>query len=283
MFFLAVHTPGFIPAHAGNTLRVFSGGAYSRVHPRSRGEYRPPGTSKRPITGSPPLTRGIPLVHVDTVRRHRFTPAHAGNTESLRSQWLLLQVHPRSRGEYSACLTSCHAFIGSPPLTRGIHFSGSPGSKRHRFTPAHAGNTHVNAEEAGSLEVHPRSRGEYLLTLHQTDPEPGSSPLTRGIRGPKPENVEKARFIPAHAGNTTGSSNGTRRTQVHPRSRGEYSSQHFGSCKWIGSSPLTRGILPVLIIFAHVFRFIPAHAGNTQTHRQELDLSWVHPRSRGEY
>ena len=91
-----------------------------------------------------------------------------------------------------------------------------------RFTPAHAGNTHVNAEEAGSLEVHPRSRGEYLLTLHQTDPEPGSSPLTRGI-------------------------------------------------------------LPVLIIFAHVFRFIPAHAGNTQTHRQELDLSWVHPRSRGEY
>ena len=71
-----------------------------------------------------------------------------------------------------------------------------------RFTPAHAGNTHVNAEEAGSLEVHPRSRGEYLLTLHQTDPEPGSSPLTRGIRGPKPENVEKARFIPAHAGNT---------------------------------------------------------------------------------
>ena len=152
-----------------------------------------------------------------------------------------------------------------------------------RFTPAHAGNTHVNAEEAGSLEVHPRSRGEYLLTLHQTDPEPGSSPLTRGIRGPKPENVEKARFIPAHAGNTTGSSKGTRRTQVHPRSRGEYSSQHFGSCKWIGSSPLTRGILPVLIIFAHVFRFIPAHAGNTQTHRQELDLSWVHPRSRGEY
>ena len=91
-----------------------------------------------------------------------------------------------------------------------------------RFTPAHAGNTHVNAEEAGSLEVHPRSRGEYLLTLHQTDPEPGSSPLTRGIRGPKPENVEKLgsspltrgippvpamapaalRFIPAHAGNT---------------------------------------------------------------------------------
>ena len=71
-----------------------------------------------------------------------------------------------------------------------------------RFTPAHAGNTHVNAEEAGSLEVHPRSRGEYLLTLHQTDPEPGSSPLTRGIP-PVPAMAPAAlRFIPAHAGNT---------------------------------------------------------------------------------
>ena len=193
------------------------------------------------------------------------------------------RVHPRSRGEYSPCFFWRCILPGSSPLTRGIPAARHFQAADYRFTPAHAGNTHVNAEEAGSLEVHPRSRGEYLLTLHQTDPEPGSSPLTRGIRGPKPENVEKARFIPAHAGNTTGSSNGTRRTQVHPRSRGEYSSQHFGSCKWIGSSPLTRGILPVLIIFAHVFRFIPAHAGNTQTHRQELDLSWVHPRSRGEY
>ena len=91
-----------------------------------------------------------------------------------------------------------------------------------RFTPAHAGNTHVNAEEAGSLEVHPRSRGEYLLTLHQTDPEPGSSPLTRGIRGPKPENVEKARFIPAHAGNTKFDGCMPPFPKVHPRSRGEY-------------------------------------------------------------
>ena len=152
-----------------------------------------------------------------------------------------------------------------------------------RFTPAHAGNTHVNAEEAGSLEVHPRSRGEYLLTLHQTDPEPGSSPLTRGIRGPKPENVEKARFIPAHAGNTTGSSNGTRRTQVHPRSRGEYSSQHFGSCKWIGSSPLTRGIQNPGHIRAYSDGFIPAHAGNTLYRLSFQSLSQVHPRSRGEY
>ena len=50
-----------------------------------------------------------------------------------------------------------------------------------RFTPAHAGNTHVNAEEAGSLEVHPRSRGEYFLKKLALSVCKGSSPLTRGI------------------------------------------------------------------------------------------------------
>ena len=132
-----------------------------------------------------------------------------------------------------------------------------------RFTPAHAGNTHVNAEEAGSLEVHPRSRGEYLLTLHQTDPEPGSSPLTRGIRGPKPENVEKARFIPAHAGNTRESRAIVSDQRVHPRSRGEYSPCFFWRCILPGSSPLTRGIPAARHFQAADYRFTPAHAGNT--------------------
>ena len=193
---------GFIPAHAGNTLRVFSGGAYSRVHPRSRGEYRPPGTSKRPITGSPPLTRGIPLVHVDTVRRHRFTPAHAGNTESLRSQWLLLQVHPRSRGEYSACLTSCHAFIGSPPLTRGIQTGENFEYTSSRFTPAHAGNTRLFFLKSCLPEVHPRSRGEYYLEEGKSNQGLGSPPLTRGIHGKSGDGTNPAWFTPAHAGNT---------------------------------------------------------------------------------
>ena len=133
-----------------------------------------------------------------------------------------------------------------------------------RFTPAHAGNTHVNAEEAGSLEVHPRSRGEYLLTLHQTDPEPGSSPLTRGIRGPKPENVEKARFIPAHAGNTPSPYNFCSCLQVHPRSRGEYADTPPRTCSKLGSSPLTRGILKENEIYEIEGGFIPAHAGNTR-------------------
>ena len=178
VFFLAVHTP------------------------RSRGEYRPPGTSKRPITGSPPLTRGIPTTALRGLGLNRFTPAHAGNTESLRSQWLLLQVHPRSRGEYSACLTSCHAFIGSPPLTRGIQTGENFEYTSSRFTPAHAGNTRLFFLKSCLPEVHPRSRGEYYLEEGKSNQGLGSPPLTRGIHGKSGDGTNPAWFTPAHAGNT---------------------------------------------------------------------------------
>ena len=172
---------GFIPAHAGNTLRVFSGGAYSRVHPRSRGEYRPPGTSKRPITGSPPLTRGIQNRSVLNGCSCRFTPAHAGNTTGVYWVSLSHKVHPRSRGEYPAEEDPERFWQGSPPLTRGI----LPGRRQIqsglRFTPAHAGNTWKVGRWNKPGLVHPRSRGEYLPLIRWRAREIGSPPLTRGI------------------------------------------------------------------------------------------------------
>ena len=128
VFFLAVHTPGFIPAHAGNTGRQALPSGRLQVHPRSRGEYPPLLYVVLVSTGSPPLTRGIPLVHVDTVRRHRFTPAHAGNTRLFFLKSCLPEVHPRSRGEYNFLPASTAPLSGSPPLTRGIQ---PPFSQRH--------------------------------------------------------------------------------------------------------------------------------------------------------
>ena len=133
--------PRFTPAHAGNTSSATYIKRSGWVHPRSRGEYKSDAHNLSGLRGSPPLTRGILFQMEQMSMSMRFTPAHAGNTESLRSQWLLLQVHPRSRGEYSACLTSCHAFIGSPPLTRGIHRLILQTDCLPRFIPAHAGNT----------------------------------------------------------------------------------------------------------------------------------------------
>ena len=54
----------------------------ARVHPRSRGEYAHyrKGCGRR--KGSPPLTRGILDKEKTELISMRFTPAHAGNTET---------------------------------------------------------------------------------------------------------------------------------------------------------------------------------------------------------
>ena len=131
----------FTPAHAGNTHHCFTWSWSQQVHPRSRGEYKQGKTLNTPHLGSPPLTRGILPGRRQIQSGLRFTPAHAGNTWKVGRWNKPGLVHPRSRGEYLPLIRWRAREIGSPPLTRGIHFSGSPGSKRHRFTPAHAGNT----------------------------------------------------------------------------------------------------------------------------------------------
>ena len=111
----------------------------------------------------------------------------------------------------------------------------------------------------------------------------GSSPLTRGIHPDAILCTNVQRFIPAHAGNTAASSLLLAATKVHPRSRGEYLACKLFSDCGVGSSPLTRGIRICLYAISLVYRFIPAHAGNTENGRRTCKKEKVHPRSRGEY
>ena len=50
-----------------------------------------------------------------------------------------------------------------------------------------------------------------------------------------------------------------------------------------GSPPLTRGIQIDLTVNTPSTGFTPAHAGNTRSNPLMGFLTWVHPRSRGEY
>ena len=54
---------------------------------------------------------------------------------------------------------------------------------------------------------------------------------------------KESRFTPAHAGNTKQYQTNYQDQQVHPRSRGEYSTGNIRKPKRSGSPPLTRGIL----------------------------------------
>ena len=177
-----LHDMGFIPAHAGNTVPYGHVPGLCQVHPRSRGEYLSPVFLNLLISGSSPLTRGILLHAVEISRSCRFTPAHAGNTllNQLNQSWY--RVHPRSRGEYCPGKPLYLQFIGSPPLTRGIPCEDDRHDGTSRFTPAHAGNTWKYKNIRRSNQVHPRSRGEYTVTICRPFYRLGSPPLTRGIQ-----------------------------------------------------------------------------------------------------
>ena len=135
------------------------------VHPRSRGEYARKQSDCVRSAGSSPLTRGILSVFFLAVHTPGFIPAHAGNTGRQALPSGRLQVHPRSRGEYRIAPFSMVAPAGSPPLTRGIQTGENFEYTSSRFTPAHAGNTRLFFLKSCLPEVHPRSRGEYHLSI----------------------------------------------------------------------------------------------------------------------
>ena len=70
------------------------------VHPRIRGEYILSCQLTKDVRGSPPHTRGIPVVPYMAPNSPRFTPAYAGNTPFDNSGFYKDEVHPRIRGEY---------------------------------------------------------------------------------------------------------------------------------------------------------------------------------------
>ena len=112
---------GIIPALAGNTVWKTSCAGDRGDHPRSRGEYLTLAISGILISGSSPLSRGIP-------RR-----------ELANGDWGA--DHPRSRGEYHRGARELRATRGSSPLSRGIPCTNIGHVRIFRIIPALAGNT----------------------------------------------------------------------------------------------------------------------------------------------
>ena len=91
----------------------------------------------------------------------------------------------------------------------------------------------------------------------------GSSPLTRGKLVDGVDRDRAAGLIPAHAGKTALFTGRPARSWAHPHSRGENHSFREGNTRTQGTSPLTRGKLPVLRCQLARAGFIPAHARKT--------------------
>ena len=111
----------------------------------------------------------------------------------------------------------------------------------------------------------------------------GSPPLTRGILLAYAIFPGMYGITPAHAGNTGWVCVRANRVRDHPRSRGEYHLRLLSVILYLGSPPLTRGILIFALHSLYTIRITPAHAGNTFLLQVLRNIFRDHPRSRGEY
>ena len=130
---------------------------------------------------------------------------------------------------------------------------------------------------------HPRSRGVYLSGPLPFNPAVGSSPLARGLRDPVVLGGGAVGIIPARAGFTAPPGGCARPAGDHPRSRGVYRGGAVAAGGGRGSSPLARGLQPLVGREPDDERIIPARAGFTSWRTGAARWSWDHPRSRGVY
>ena len=71
-----------------------------------------------------------------------------------------------------------------------------------RIIPAYAGSTWTAATWTAASMDHPRIRGEHAPAYPSGVPDEGSSPHTRGARGPDHDRDRAVGIIPAYAGST---------------------------------------------------------------------------------
>ena len=192
----------FIPACAGNTMRVASAVRAAAVHPRVCGEHQAEHAARRDLPGSSPRVRGTPVTVGSATGQPRFIPACAGNTGGGWHHRPRHAVHPRVCGEHAFTASSGSMADGSSPRVRGTPETAVPRGHPVRFIPACAGNTGPILLWSWPYPVHPRVCGEHGRSASSMAFWAGSSPRVRGTQ-PGPDHLFLIRrFIPACAGNT---------------------------------------------------------------------------------
>ena len=152
-----------------------------------------------------------------------------------------------------------------------------------RFSPAGAGNTHIQVERGVLISVQPRRRGEHRTRCTTVSAPAGSAPQARGTRFLGRIPGADLRFSPAGAGNTRSHARSLKSVPVQPRRRGEHTVQTDRRRKYDGSAPQARGTLIGGNALIPYSRFSPAGAGNTHHPRGRHAPCPVQPRRRGEH
>ena len=194
----------FIPACAGNARRPRGRTCASSVHPRMRGERNKGLIVLENCIGSSPHARGTLAKSTRIFGSERFIPACAGNAIVWPVPPSVESVHPRMRGERTK-----HVLLGDQGSGSSPHARGTPDHRQH---------------SAGIHPVHPRMRGERDGRMQGVSPSIGSSPHARGTLDRRYQAELRRRFIPACAGNAAPALAHAGHHSVHPRMRGERTS-----------------------------------------------------------
>ena len=149
--------------------------------------------------------------------------------------------------------------------------------------PAYAGSTKPGDGRVDVHEDHPRIRGEHPSACRCTVCPSGSSPHTRGAHPRRSRGHLRGRIIPAYAGSTPDCPSPSGGGRDHPRIRGEHDAVFLDRIPLTGSSPHTRGALPLWAPLRTTSRIIPAYAGSTHHFPLHRSFRGDHPRIRGEH
>ena len=265
---------GIIPACAGFTGTLSGTDSGTPDHPRLRGVYADAWIIHAAWAGSSPLARGLPEDRGRAGADRGIIPACAGFTQGHRADAPGPPDHPRLRGVYQAYVLPGRPLLGSSPLARGLRRGGSEGRGMSGIIPACAGFTRRPVRIRDQVEDHPRSRGVYGGIQRTWSSAWGSSPLARGLR--EREEYEEGGFgiIPARAGFTTHWTRRSGPTWDHPRSRGVYPVMSMRRTASSGSSPLARGLLPLMRVCYSPMQDHPRSRG-VYVIKAFADASWL--------
>ena len=210
-----------IPAYAGKAVSFYRQVGSYQKHPRIRGESVDLPFERVDDSETSPHTRGKRACGYSTRCSDGNIPAYAGKAVVILKLQRTCKKHPRIRGESRDSLRAGADAEETSPHTRGKLRPPVEPLRRSRNIPAYAGKASLRPARRQRSTKHPRIRGESLLLRRWRTVSTETSPHTRGKQRHAPCGCHEERNIPAYAGKAGTRASSPRRSQKHPRIRGE--------------------------------------------------------------
>ena len=267
-----------IPACAGEPGHQDTESLWTGVYPRVCGGTAKPTATSGDDDGLSPRVRGNLALRQRLAIQARSIPACAGEPYSRLYDRGVDRVYPRVCGGTCRWCIRRSGPTGLSPRVRGNRGASDVATTRPRSIPACAGEPYLPPTVFKCPAVYPRVCGGTLPTSYGVQMPCGLSPRVRGNRGADTRRSQKARSIPACAGEPPMCVDSDHVQSVYPRVCG-------GTCKcgcrvqiMRGLSPRVRGNPGVMRAIDTIARSIPACAGEPLNRDRLLNRDRVYPR-----